>query len=57
MDREEPEVPDFEDYAEPGDVPARDREALREEERSFDESPEERFSEEALVGGDEELPF
>lgn len=63
VDRDEPEMPEFDDYAEPGDVPPQDREALREEERSFQEKPAsaedpgDEFSEEALTGGEDDLPF
>lgn len=56
VDREEPEVPEFDAYDDPGDVPAQDRHALRQEERSFEEESGD-FSEEALMGGDDDLPF
>lgn len=47
VDREEPEVPDFDAFSDPGDVPPGEDPT----------DPEDDFSEDALMGGDDDLPF
>lgn len=54
VDRDEPEIPNFERFAEPGDVAPKDREELRREARDFDEGPASRGEE--LFAADD-LPF